>query len=166
MKEGRVQIRADSEALIVKGIVAVIVDLLHDRTPEEICESALDFMERTPIRSQVSVDRFHGMQKVIEKIRTFAKRQIRNPGILGCRNNFCLCLEEGRVILFSEELQGRVTCAGQQMSGWREFPTGGTARERVSVDSVNRSFACDDSGADSIVWMEEASYLIFNYIFL
>ena len=83
MKEGRVQIRADSEALIVKGIVAVIVDLLHDRTPEEICESALDFMERTPIRSQVSVDRFHGMQKVIEKIRTFAKRQIRNPGIWG-----------------------------------------------------------------------------------
>lgn len=71
-KEGRVRVRADSEALIVKGIVAVIVALLDDRTPEEICESELDFLNRTPIRSEISTDRFHGMQRVIERIRGFA----------------------------------------------------------------------------------------------
>ena len=73
---GKVRVRADSEALIVKGIVAVIVALLDDRTPEEICEAELDFLDRTPIRSQISADRFHGMQKVIRKICRFARQQM------------------------------------------------------------------------------------------
>lgn len=73
-RDGLVYVRADSEALIVKGIVAVIVALLNERPPEEIIENEIDFIERTPIRDQISTDRFQGMQTVIERIRQFALR--------------------------------------------------------------------------------------------
>ncbi len=71
-RDGLVYVKADSEALIVKGIVAVIVALFDERTPEEIVESRIDFIERTAIREQISTDRFQGMQTVIRRIRDFA----------------------------------------------------------------------------------------------
>ncbi len=69
---GRICVRADSEALIVKGIVAVIVALFDRRTPQEICEAEIDFMEKTPLAQQMSTDRFRGMQIVIRRIKEFA----------------------------------------------------------------------------------------------
>lgn len=69
---GLVSVRADSDALIVKGIVAVIVALFDERQPEEICEAKIDFLERTPLKNQISTDRFQGMQMVIGRIRDYA----------------------------------------------------------------------------------------------
>lgn len=69
-----VSVRADSDALIVKGIVAVIVALFDERHPDEICEANIDFLERTPLREQISTDRFNGMQMVIGRIREFAEK--------------------------------------------------------------------------------------------
>lgn len=71
--EDLVLVRADSDALIVKGIVAVIVALFDERHPEEICEAKIDFLERTPLQEQISTDRFKGMQMVIGRIREFAE---------------------------------------------------------------------------------------------
>ena len=67
-----VSVRADSDALIVKGITAVIVALFDERHPEEILEAKMDFLERTPLKEQISTDRFRGMQMVISRIRDFA----------------------------------------------------------------------------------------------
>lgn len=74
-EDGRVRVRIDSEALIVKGIAAVIAKLFDKRYPEEICNTRLDFLERTSIRSQISTDRFHGMLKLIERICNYAGAQ-------------------------------------------------------------------------------------------
>lgn len=74
-ESGRIRVRSDSESLIVKGIVAVIVALFDDRTPEEICEAKITFLEDTPIRSQISTDRFNGMTGIIRKIKKFAEQQ-------------------------------------------------------------------------------------------
>ncbi len=71
-----VLVRADSDALIVKGIVAVIVALFDERHPEEILEAEINFLERTPLKEQISTDRFRGMQMVINRIRTFAENII------------------------------------------------------------------------------------------
>ena len=71
-RDGLVYVKADSEALIVKGIVAVIVALFDARTPEEIVESRIDFIERTAIREQISTDRFQGMQTVIRRVKDYA----------------------------------------------------------------------------------------------
>lgn len=69
-----VSVRADSDALIVKGIVAVIVALLDERHPEEIGQAKIDFLERTPLKEQISTDRFRGMQMVIGRIREYASQ--------------------------------------------------------------------------------------------
>lgn len=71
-----VLVRADSDALIVKGIVAVIVALFDERHPEEILEAEINFLERTPLKEQISTDRFKGMQMVIDRIRKFAENII------------------------------------------------------------------------------------------
>lgn len=42
-----IHVRADSDSLIVKGIVAVIVALFDKRTPQEICGAHIDFLEKT-----------------------------------------------------------------------------------------------------------------------
>ena len=67
-----VYVRADSDSLIVKGIVAVIVALFDARTPREICETHIDFIEKTALKEQISVDRFYGMQTVVKKIQSYA----------------------------------------------------------------------------------------------
>ena len=58
--------------LIVKGIVAVIAALFDKRTPQEICGAHIDFLEKTPLKEQISTDRFHGMQTVIRKIQDYS----------------------------------------------------------------------------------------------
>lgn len=69
---GRVHIRVDSEALIIRGILSIAVYLLDGRTPEEIMVYKPRFVEETIIKSQISTDRFRGIHSVIEAIRTFA----------------------------------------------------------------------------------------------
>ena len=71
--ENLVHVRADSDALIVKGIVAVIVALFDERSPEEIIKADVDFLERTPLKEQISTDRFNGMQTVIKRIKDFSR---------------------------------------------------------------------------------------------
>lgn len=70
--EGRVFVRADSDALIVRGILSIAVSLLNGRTPEEILAYRPRYIEETNIKQQISTDRFHGIQTAIEMIRRFA----------------------------------------------------------------------------------------------
>ena len=65
-------VRADSEALIVRGIVSIAVSLLDGRTPEEIAAYRPRFVEETNIKRQISTDRFRGIHSVIETIQRFA----------------------------------------------------------------------------------------------
>lgn len=78
-EDGSIRVRADSESLIVKGIAAVIVALFDNRTPEEICDAQISFLEDTPIKSQISTDRFNGMVGIIKKIKDFAKKTQQRP---------------------------------------------------------------------------------------
>ena len=52
--------------------VAVIAALFDKRTPQEICGAHIDFLEKTPLKEQISTDRFHGMQTVIRKIQDYS----------------------------------------------------------------------------------------------
>lgn len=71
-KNGRVKIKADSDALIVKGMVGVCVHIMNDQPPEEIRNAEITFIEKTPIKIQISSDRFKGLESVIEKIKRFS----------------------------------------------------------------------------------------------
>ena len=73
---GRIRVTADSEALIIRGILSIAVDLLDGRTPEEIISYNPRFISETDIRKQISTDRFNGLSSVIDTIKRFAKEQL------------------------------------------------------------------------------------------
>lgn len=70
--DGRIRIRAHSDALIVRGIISIYVQLLDGRTPEEVLAFQPRFIEETNIKKQISTDRFRGLNSVLSMIRTFA----------------------------------------------------------------------------------------------
>jgi cysteine desulfuration protein SufE len=69
----RMNFRADSDAHIVKGLVAVLLAIYSDRTPEEIQEvDAEGLLERLELQSHLSPSRSNGLFAMIERIRTLA----------------------------------------------------------------------------------------------
>lgn len=75
-EEGRVRVTADSDALIIRGILSVIVSLFDERTPEEIVAYVPRFIEETNIRQQITTDRFDGINSIINSIRNFAQNHV------------------------------------------------------------------------------------------
>lgn len=72
MEDGRLQFHADSDALIVKGIVALLVKLMNDRTPEEILDNELFFIDRIGLRQNLSPTRSNGLLAMVKKMRLYA----------------------------------------------------------------------------------------------
>ena len=73
---GVVHITADSDAMIIRGILAVAVGILNEQKPEDIADYKPRFIEETNIKKQISTDRFNGMNSVINKIKDFAKAKL------------------------------------------------------------------------------------------
>lgn len=80
-EDGKVKVLADSDALIIRGILSIIVSVLDGRTPEEIVKYEPHFIEETNLREQISTDRFRGIQSVIKSIQQFADKQRQEAGI-------------------------------------------------------------------------------------
>lgn len=72
-KCGKIYITADSDALIIRGILSIAVGILNERTPEEIVCYKPRYIEETNIKKQISTDRFQGMNSVIDKIKQYAE---------------------------------------------------------------------------------------------
>ncbi|MBE6009183.1 MAG: SufE family protein [Lachnospiraceae bacterium] len=75
-ENGKVLVTADSDALIIRGILSVIVSLLSGRTPEEIVAYVPRFIEETNIKQQISTDRFNGIHSVIKSIQNIAEKYV------------------------------------------------------------------------------------------
>ena len=74
MKDGKLHLEADSDALIVRGILAIIISLLNDRNIREIITYHPRFISETGLKEQISTDRFQGIMEVIKKIQNFAHK--------------------------------------------------------------------------------------------
>jgi cysteine desulfuration protein SufE len=72
MMDGRIQYQADSDAIIVKGIVALLVKLMNDRTPAEILENELFFIEDIGLSQNLSPTRSNGLLAMVKKMRLYA----------------------------------------------------------------------------------------------
>jgi cysteine desulfuration protein SufE len=70
---GRLRILADAEAMITRGIIALLLRVLDGRTPHDILESDLFFLDRTGLRSHLSPARGNGLAAMVNKIRSYAK---------------------------------------------------------------------------------------------
>ena len=71
--DGRhIHFEADSDALIVKGIVALLMRVLNDRTPCEILDADLYFIDRIGLASHLSPTRSNGLLAMVKQIRDYA----------------------------------------------------------------------------------------------
>lgn len=69
----KIHFEADSDALIVKGIVALLMRVLNDRTPDEILDADLYFIDRIGLREHLSPTRSNGLVAMTKQIRNYAK---------------------------------------------------------------------------------------------
>lgn len=70
--EGRIDFDADSDALIVKGIVALLMRVLDHRTPDEILDADLYFIDRIGLSEHLSPTRSNGLVAMVKQIREYA----------------------------------------------------------------------------------------------
>lgn len=75
-EDGMVRVTADSDALIIRGILSVIVSLFNRRMPVEIVSYVPRFIEETNIKQQISTDRFDGIHSIIKSIQNYAHKFI------------------------------------------------------------------------------------------
>lgn len=72
MKDGLLHFQAESDALIVKGIVALLVRVLSDHTPEEILRADLYFIESIGLREHLSPTRSNGLLAMLRQMKLYA----------------------------------------------------------------------------------------------
>lgn len=79
--DGAISFRADSDALIVKGIVALLMRVLDHRTPDEILGADLYFIDRIGLREHLSPTRSNGLVAMVRQIHDYARAfKIMNEG--------------------------------------------------------------------------------------
>ncbi len=70
--EGLVHFEAESDALIVKGIVTLLIRVLSDHTPREILDADLYFIDRIGLREHLSPTRSNGLLAMLKQMKMYA----------------------------------------------------------------------------------------------
>ena len=70
--DGRLIFQAESDALIVKGIVSLLVKVLSDHTAEEIADADLYFIEEIGLKEHLSPTRSNGLVAMVKQMRLYA----------------------------------------------------------------------------------------------
>ncbi|MCH9694400.1 MAG: SufE family protein [Gammaproteobacteria bacterium] len=70
--DGRLQFRAISDAAIVSGLIAMLLRLYSDRSPQDILDSPPDFVAALQLESHLSPTRSNGLASMLAAIRRFA----------------------------------------------------------------------------------------------
>ena len=71
-EEGQIHFSAESDALIVKGIVSLLIRVLSDHTPQEILDADLYFIEEIGLKEHLSPTRSNGLVAMVKQIRAYA----------------------------------------------------------------------------------------------
>lgn len=71
-REGRVVFRAESDALIVKGIMDLLVRVLSGHTPQEILDADLYFIDRIGLKEHLSPTRSNGLVAMLKQMKMYA----------------------------------------------------------------------------------------------
>lgn len=72
MDSGRMQLRADSDALLVKGLVSILLEVFSDAPPKEVLDSKVTFVEDIGLGSHLTPSRANGLFSMIKQIKYFA----------------------------------------------------------------------------------------------
>jgi cysteine desulfuration protein SufE len=72
LRDGKVYYMADSDAIITKGIVALLVRVMNGRAPEEVAHIDLYFIEAIGLSENLSPTRSNGLRSMIQKMKLYA----------------------------------------------------------------------------------------------
>lgn len=72
LRDGKVYYTADSDAIIVKGIIALLIDVLNGHTPTEIVESDLYFIDKIGLAENLSPTRSNGLLAMVKQMKMYA----------------------------------------------------------------------------------------------
>ena len=70
--EGHLVFTADSDALITKGIIALLIRVLSGHTPKEIMDADLYFIEKIGLRQHLSPTRSNGLLSMVKQIKAYS----------------------------------------------------------------------------------------------
>lgn len=70
--DGQIVFTADSDALITKGIIALLIQVLSGHTPSEIANADLYFIDRIGLKEHLSPTRSNGLLSMVKQIRMYA----------------------------------------------------------------------------------------------
>lgn len=70
--DGKLVFTADSDALIVKGIIALLIQVLSGHTPKEILDADLYFIDKIGLRDHLSPTRSNGLLAMVKHIKAYA----------------------------------------------------------------------------------------------
>ncbi len=72
LEDGKVVFTADSDALITKGIVHLLIRVLSNQTPDDIINSELEFVEKIGLKEHLSPTRSNGLVNMIKQMKLYA----------------------------------------------------------------------------------------------
>lgn len=70
--DGKIAFEADSDAMIVKGIVTLLMRVFNDRTPQEILDADLYFIDKIGLKEHLSPTRSNGLVSMVKQVRNYA----------------------------------------------------------------------------------------------
>lgn len=76
MENGRLVFNADSDAIITKGIISLLIGIYSGRTPQEIASSDFSVVERIGLKENLSPTRANGLVSMIARIREAAAENL------------------------------------------------------------------------------------------
>ena len=68
-KDGRVYFEGDSDAVIVKGLVSLMIQVLSGHTPQEIIDAPLEFIDKVGLSSHLAQTRSNGLKAMIKQMK-------------------------------------------------------------------------------------------------
>jgi cysteine desulfuration protein SufE len=71
-ENGKIVFKGESDAVIVKGIVSLLISILTDHTPQEILDADLYFIERIGLKEHLSPTRSNGLVAMVKQMRMYA----------------------------------------------------------------------------------------------
>ena len=71
-KEGKVFYTADSDAILTKGLVALMIRVLSGQNPKEIAEAKMDFVDQIGLKEHLSPTRANGLVSMIKQMKYYA----------------------------------------------------------------------------------------------
>lgn len=71
-KEDKIYYEADSDAILTKGVIALLIRVFNQHSPQEILEASTDFLDQIGLKEHLSPTRANGLVSMVKQIKLYA----------------------------------------------------------------------------------------------